>query len=86
MMWRKTSIVLHHLSLALAQTPQSWVRYAKFELGNGEVALARRCYERAVEELGEDAQTVGCAEPGHNKQRLGLGGVFDPLEVGAVTQ
>jgi hypothetical protein len=66
--------------------PQSWVRYAKFELGNGEVALARRCYERAVEELGEDAQTVGCAELGDDKQRLGPGGVFDPLEVSAVTQ
>lgn len=35
------------------------MRYAKFEFQNGEVALARRCYERGVEELGEDAQTVG---------------------------
>lgn len=37
---------------------QAWVRYAKFEMKNGEVQLARQCYERAVEELGEDAQTV----------------------------
>ncbi|KXZ41396.1 hypothetical protein GPECTOR_494g448 [Gonium pectorale] len=36
---------------------KAWVRYAKFEMQNGEVALARRCYERAVEELGEDGQT-----------------------------
>lgn len=39
-------------------TVKSWVRYAKFEMKEGEVARARRCYERAVEELGEDAQTV----------------------------
>ena len=37
---------------------KTWVRYAKFEMRNGEVAKARACYERAVEELGEDAQTV----------------------------
>ncbi len=58
------------LRLALTRSPvpcsplpstrtQAWVRYAKFEFQNGEVALARRCYERGVEELGEDAQTVG---------------------------
>lgn len=41
-------------------TVKSWVRYAKFEMKEGEVAKARRCYERAVEELGEDAQTVRC--------------------------
>ncbi|PNH02162.1 Crooked neck-like protein 1, partial [Tetrabaena socialis] len=39
-------------------TVKAWVRYAKFEMGNGEVALARGCYERGVEELGEDAQTT----------------------------
>ena len=39
-------------------TVRSYVRYAKFELRNGDVARSRRCYERAVEELGEDAQTV----------------------------
>lgn len=39
-------------------TVKSWVRYAKFEMKEGEVARARRCYERAVEELGDDAQTV----------------------------
>jgi crooked neck len=39
-------------------TVKAWVRYAKFEMKNGEVGRARRCYERAVEELGEDAQTV----------------------------
>jgi crooked neck len=37
---------------------KAWVRYAKFEMSNGNVALARRCYERAVESLGEDGQTV----------------------------
>jgi len=37
---------------------QAWVRYAKFEMQNGKVGLARQCYERAVEDLGEDAQTV----------------------------
>ena len=37
---------------------KAWVRYAKFEMKNSEIGLARGCYERAVEELGEDAQTV----------------------------
>ena len=37
---------------------KAWVRYAKFEMSNGNVALARNCYERAVESLGEDGQTV----------------------------
>ena len=32
------------------------MRYAKFEMkSGGDVAAARSCYERAVEELGEDA-------------------------------
>ena len=37
---------------------KAWVRYAKFEMKNGDVALARQCYERAVESLGDEAQTV----------------------------
>ena len=37
---------------------KAWVRYAKFEMKNGQVGLARTCYERAVGEMGEDAQTV----------------------------
>lgn len=37
---------------------KAWVRYAKFEMKNGQVGLARQCYERAVGEMGEDAQTV----------------------------
>ena len=37
---------------------KAWVRYAKFEMQNGEIGLARKCYERAVEELGEDGETV----------------------------
>jgi len=41
---------------------KAWVRYAKFEMQNGEVGLARKCYERAVEELGEDGETV-CLPP-----------------------
>lgn len=39
-------------------TVKAWVRYAKFEMQNGEIGLARKCYERAVEELGEDGETV----------------------------
>ena len=39
-------------------TVKSYVRYAKFEMRNGDVTRSRRSYERAVEELGEDAQTV----------------------------
>ena len=39
-------------------TVKSWVRFAKAEMKEGEISRARRCYERAVEELGEDAQTV----------------------------
>ncbi len=39
-------------------TVKAYVRYAKFEMRNGDVVRSRRCYERAVEELGEDAQTV----------------------------
>lgn len=39
-------------------TVKAWVRYAKFEMKHGELELARQCYERAVEELGEDGQTV----------------------------
>jgi hypothetical protein len=39
---------------------KAWVRYAKFEMkSGGDVAAARVCYERAVEELGEDANNVG---------------------------
>lgn len=39
-------------------TVKAWVRYAKFEMKNGQVGLARQCYERSVGELGEDGQTV----------------------------
>lgn len=36
---------------------KAWVRYAKFELQYAnDPAAARRCYERSVEELGEDEQ------------------------------
>lgn len=38
---------------------KAWVRYAKFEMqSGGDVGAARACYERAVEELGEDANNV----------------------------
>lgn len=37
---------------------KAWVRYAKFEMKHSNVALARGCYERALEALGEDANTV----------------------------
>lgn len=30
---------------------QAWIRYAKFETGNGEVARAREVYERAEEKV-----------------------------------
>lgn len=43
-------------------TVQAWVRYAKFEMQNSDVARARACYERAVEQLAEDAQTVSACE------------------------
>jgi hypothetical protein len=39
-------------------TVKAWVRYAKFEMRNGEVARARACYEHAVEEMGDDANTA----------------------------
>lgn len=42
---------------------KAWVRYAKFEMKNSEIGLARAAYERAVEELGEDAQTVSHPTP-----------------------
>lgn len=35
---------------------KAWVRFAKFEMKNREIGLARRCYERAIEELGEDGE------------------------------
>eukprot|EP00951_Prasinocladus_malaysianus_P005310 scaffold37721_cov26-Prasinocladus_malaysianus.AAC.1 len=35
-------------------TVVAWVKYAKFEMKNGEVAKARGCYERAVDELGDE--------------------------------
>ncbi|GFY84958.1 crooked neck protein, putative [Actinidia rufa] len=33
---------------------RAWIRYAKFEMKSGEIAKARSCYERAVENLAED--------------------------------
>ena len=33
---------------------RAWVKYAKFEYAAGEIALARRCYERALEDLAEE--------------------------------
>lgn len=36
---------------------KAWIRYAKFEVRNGEIERARRCYERAMDQLGEDGQT-----------------------------
>lgn len=39
-------------------TVKAWVRYAKFEMQNGDIGRARQCYERAVEQLAEDSQTV----------------------------
>lgn len=35
---------------------KSWVRYAKFEMKSRRIGLARHCYERAIEELGEDGE------------------------------
>ena len=55
----------HHLTVAVLPRPpctaavKAWVRYAKFEMkSGGDVAAARACYERAVDELGEDANNV----------------------------
>eukprot|EP00983_Pelagomonas_calceolata_P093266 1157757-Pelagomonas_calceolata.AAC.13 len=67
-----SSICVHLCSL-------SWIRYAKFEMQNGKVGLARQCYERAVEELGEDAQTCyECAveELGEDAQTMSVGEVL----------
>ncbi len=44
-------------------TVKAWVRYAKFEMRNGEVARARGCYEHAVEEMGDDANTARGPRP-----------------------
>ena len=49
---------------------KAWVRYAKFEMKNSEIGLARAAYERAVEELGEDAQTVSHPMQGPLQIRL----------------
>ena len=44
---------------------KAWVRYAKFEMTNGNVGGARTCYERALEAMGEDAHNVsGSYGPG----------------------
>ena len=44
---------------AAAAAVKAWVRYAKFEMQEaGDVAAARSCYERAVDELGEEANNV----------------------------
>lgn len=43
---------------ATAPKVKSWVRYAKFEMKHSNVAGARTCYERALEALGDDANTV----------------------------
>ncbi|XP_049368259.1 uncharacterized protein LOC125833161 [Solanum verrucosum] len=32
----------------------AWIRFAKFEMENGEIERARNCYERAVEKLADD--------------------------------
>ena len=53
---------------------KAWVRYAKFEMKNSEIGLARAAYERAVEELGEDAQTVR-----HHPQGKILRGIMKPV-------
>ncbi len=42
---------------------RSWVRFAKFELRSGDVARSRQTYERALQDLGEEAQSVGAAAP-----------------------
>jgi hypothetical protein len=44
--------------LQVLPSVKAWVRYAKFELSHNNVAGARSCYERAMEALGEDANTV----------------------------
>ena len=34
----------------------AWIRYAKFEMTNGEIVRARNCYERAVDKLADDEE------------------------------
>lgn len=41
-----------------APHPLCCCRYAKFEMQVHEVARARACYERALEDMGDDANTV----------------------------
>ena len=73
-------------------TVKSYVRYAKFEMRNGDVARSRRCYERAVEELGEDAQTVrpspahdALQAPAHQQyQQIACLDILSPPSLGSV--
>lgn len=37
---------------------RAWVKYAKFEYAVGEIPLARRCYERALEDLAEEETSM----------------------------
>jgi len=37
------------------QTPESWIKWAKFEEKQGEIVKARQVYESAIEYLGESA-------------------------------
>ncbi len=37
---------------------RAWIKYAKFEYAAGEVANARRCYERALQDLSEEETSV----------------------------
>ena len=66
-------------------TVKSYVRYAKFEMRNGDVARSRRCYERAVEELGEDAQTVRPSAALHASQRVNTTAVSAACLLGCFT-
>lgn len=58
---------------------KAWVRYAKFEMGQSNVAGARSCYERALEALGEDAHTVRRAEGGVGSRGWRRGGRRDDV-------
>lgn len=66
-------------------TVKAWIKYAKFEVKNGEVARARKVYERSIEQLGEDGQVrmlEVLAYPSSNFQFVPKTKCLDGLEVG----
>ena len=61
---------IHERYVQCLPTVKAWVRFAKFEMKNGQIGPARQCYERAVGELGEDGQNVSHSLESHATQGL----------------